>query len=34
MDKPSERKKDSKAWGDTDAGTERKFGPCNVRART
>lgn len=32
MDKPSERKKDSKEWGDTDAGTERKFGECNVRA--
>ena len=32
MDKPSERKKDSKDWGDTDTGTERKFGPCNVRA--
>lgn len=32
MDKPSERKADSKKFGDTDAGTERKFGPCNVRA--
>lgn len=32
MDKPSERKKDSKAFGDTDAGTERTFGECNVRA--
>jgi hypothetical protein len=32
MDKASERKKDSKAWGDTDVGTERTFGKCNVRA--
>jgi len=32
MDKPSERKKDHKEFGDTDAGTERKFGPDNVRA--
>ena len=32
MDKPSERKADSKKFGDTDAGTIRKFGPCNVRA--
>jgi hypothetical protein len=32
MDKPSERKKDSKSFGDTDAGTERTFGKCNVRA--
>jgi hypothetical protein len=32
MDKPSERKKDSKDWGDTDVGAERKFGPCNTRA--
>jgi hypothetical protein len=32
MDKPSERKKDSKAWGDTDAGTIRTFGPENKRA--
>ena len=32
MDKPSERKKDSKSWGDTDAGTERTFGKCNTRA--
>ena len=32
MDKPSERKKDSKAFGDTDAGTIRTFGPENKRA--
>ena len=32
MDKPSERKADSKKFVDTDAGTERTFGPCNVRA--
>jgi hypothetical protein len=32
MDKASERKKDSKSEGDTDAGTERTFGKCNVRA--
>jgi hypothetical protein len=32
MDKASERKKDSKAWGDTDAGTVRTFGPGNKRA--
>jgi hypothetical protein len=32
MDKPSERKKDSKTWGDTDAGTVRTFGPENKRA--
>jgi hypothetical protein len=32
MDKASERKKDSKAWGDTDVGTTREFGPCNTRA--
>ena len=32
MDKPSERKADSKKFGDTDAGTERNFGKCNVRA--
>lgn len=31
MDKPSERKKDHKAEGDTDIGIH-KFGPCNVRA--
>jgi hypothetical protein len=30
MDKASERKKDSKAWGDTDVGVH-KYGPCNVR---
>ena len=34
MDKPSERKKDSKAWGDTDAGTERKFGPVQCARST
>jgi hypothetical protein len=33
MDKPSERKKDAKAWGDTDVGDIRKFGPDNVRAQ-
>lgn len=32
MDKASERKKDSKDWGDDDVGTERKFGLGNVRA--
>lgn len=32
MDKPSERKKDLKAWGDTDVGSIRRFGPENVRA--
>jgi hypothetical protein len=32
MDKPSERKKDHKEWGDTDAGTIRTFGPGNKRA--
>ena len=32
MDKPSERKKDSKEWGDTDVGSIRRFSSGNVRA--
>jgi hypothetical protein len=32
MDKASERKKDSKDFGDTDSGTVRTFGPQNKRA--
>jgi hypothetical protein len=32
MDKPSERKKDHKDYGDTDTDTVRTFGPCNKRA--
>lgn len=32
MDKPSERKKDSKEWGDTDVNTVREFGKCDTRA--
>lgn len=32
MDKASERKKDSKAEGDTDVGIH-KYGPCNTRAQ-
>jgi hypothetical protein len=32
MDKASERKKDSKSFGDTDSGTIRTFGPDNKRA--
>jgi hypothetical protein len=32
MDKPSERKKDSKAWGDTDVDTIRDFKAGGKRA--
>lgn len=32
MDKPSERKKDNKEWGDTDVNTIRDFGAGGKRA--